>query len=399
MYLELSTSQSDNFIHKTATLFCKGQEVKVYFNFPLCVKNDITNLADPFVISMIFIMMQLGGGTIEIKGADMSFSLRENMLRFSKLWHKWFPDLYEEVYLQGNEVEVTHVTNNRAISTFSGGLDSAFLNYLCCKKIDPQINFDLKRAVLIHGADIPISDSNGFNSVQSKVQRMSEDLDLELVVVGTNIRDYLNNWGHAHGAVIAGILNFFSKSFSYGVTCDYSTLSCTIPNGFNPFTNKYFSTDSFNFVLEGTEYSRSERANIIKEWNVALENLHVCWENPDNSKNCGICEKCIRTKLNFKVAGVDHLECMPFDLELSQILKDSLVTTTHTTDYYKEAILFAIEHNTLPVEWIEQLKKQINRWEKLTNQAPSFITDVYKVLLQIYRKVLLKKRTVKYRAR
>ena len=399
MYLELSTSQREKFIRKTATIFCKEQEIGVYFDFPLSVKEDITDLADPFVISIIFIMMQLGGGRIEVRGADISPSLKDNMLRLSRLWHKWFPDLYKEVYLQGNEVEVTRAANNYAISTFSGGLDSTFLNYLCCKKLDQQINYDLKRAVLIHGADIPITDSSGFNAVQSKVKMMSDDLALELVIVGTNIRDYLINWGHAHGTVIAGILNFFSKSFSYGVTCDYSTLSCTIPNGFNPFTNKYLTTDNFNFVLEGTEYTRTERANIIKDWKVALENLHVCWENSDNSKNCGICEKCVRTKLNFKVVGVDHLDCMPFDLSLSQILKDSLVTTPHTSDYYKEALFFGVEHQTIPLEWVEQLRKQINRWERLTNSASSFTVELYKVLLQIYRKISLKKKTRKYRAK
>ena len=36
-----------------------------------------------------------------------------------------------------------------------------------------------------------------------------------------------------------------------------------------------------------------------------MENLRVCWEGPQRDRNCGVCEKCIRTKLEFLANGLE----------------------------------------------------------------------------------------------
>ncbi len=293
------------------------------------------------------------GGTVEVSGAPLTSTVASNMESFSQIWHSWFPDAYKKVKFVGNLVEDENkILDNSGITTFSGGLDSAYINYYL-KKTENFLS--INRTVLIHGADIPLADVSAFERVFLKCQRMTDDLGLELIIVKTNIRDYLNNWSHSHGSVVAGVLHFFEKKVSHGITCDYSFASFSIPHGFNPFTDKYLSSKTFSFSLGGINVSRTERASQIKDWRVGLENLHVCWEGLNKSVNCGHCEKCIRTKLNFKAVGVDHLACMPSDITLKQVCDDSLVNSEFVLSFYKEALTYGVEHGHFSSQWIEEL--------------------------------------------
>jgi hypothetical protein len=45
----------------------------------------------------------------------------------------------------------------------------------------------------------------------------------------------------------------------------------------------------------------------------------VCWEGVDQGRNCGVCEKCIRTKLNFLAAGIESPECFQEPLTIEDV--------------------------------------------------------------------------------
>ncbi len=62
MRLYLSTMQSDTSYFKLARLSTEKRSFSISFEFPLFLKDDLTDKADPLVISLIFVLMQLGGG-------------------------------------------------------------------------------------------------------------------------------------------------------------------------------------------------------------------------------------------------------------------------------------------------------------------------------------------------
>ncbi len=45
----------------------------------------------------------------------------------------------------------------------------------------------------------------------------------------------------------------------------------------------------------------------------------MCWEGVDQGRNCGVCEKCIRTKLNFLAAGIESPECFQEPLAIEDV--------------------------------------------------------------------------------
>lgn len=386
MYLIISTKETGNQVHKVATL-CKGDEkFTVFFIFGGEVSKYLTDSADPYVLSMIFIAMQLGGGDVNVQGAALSASLKDNLIEFSKVWHRWFPDLYGEVSFSGNIVVDNKIdVKNAIVTTFSGGLDSAYLNYSLVKG-DLAQNSRIRRTILIQGADIPLSEEKAFQNLYKRVSTMTGDLGINLVTLKTNVRDYIKNWEHAYGTVIAGALHFFQSDADYGLTADYSFLSYKIPYGLNPFTDQYLSSKNFQFKVKGVSLSRTDRAAVIKDWSIGLNNLFVCWEGKDRNTNCGKCEKCIRTILNFKAVGVNHLGCMTREVT-EHSLTDSLVRSQLTLSFYKDIAGYGREHKSLPPDLMLALSRQIRRWEVINSANPPLTIRFYKQLLRLNRKL------------
>jgi len=67
----------------------------------------------------------------------------------------------------------------------------------------------------------------------------------------------------------------------------------------NPITNHLLSGGGFEIHTEGAGFTRTQRVALINDYPEIAAKLRVCWEGPLTGGNCGRCEKCIRTKLNF----------------------------------------------------------------------------------------------------
>ena len=56
--------------------------------------------------------------------------------------------------------------------------------------------------------------------------------------------------------------------------------------------------------IDGAVCNRTEKvAWLSQHAEECTDNLRVCWQGPELDRNCGFCEKCIRTKLNFWASG------------------------------------------------------------------------------------------------
>ncbi len=85
------------------------------------------------------------------------------------------------------------------------------------------------------------------------------------------------------------------------------------PWGSHPLTDVLWSTESMRVIHYGAEVTRIQK--IMREIagsRVARDHLRVCWENRRGQSNCGECEKCIRTIVALKIAGVLE-QCPSFD--------------------------------------------------------------------------------------
>jgi hypothetical protein len=60
----------------------------------------------------------------------------------------------------------------------------------------------------------------------------------------------------------------------------------------------------FPIRTTGAAWSRTQKAGAVATNPVVLQHLRVCFERPELGGNCGACEKCFRTKLNFCAVGI-----------------------------------------------------------------------------------------------
>ncbi len=292
-----------------------GKKKKLEFKFPRNEAANITERADPFVHALLFPMMECGG-EFEFD-TPVSRSVIDNVTRFCRIWNMWLPGRCKPITIHAPLVNDDYRPNNRKLITaFSGGLDAAYTAYKYKNGLDEHFKYDLDKSIMLLGADIPLAERESFVMAFRAAKMMTDDLGIVLIPVETNYREQFDiAWGYCFGSVIAATLEFYNKKYFYGASASDDTVDhFQTPWGTNPVTDAYLASDTFHFMVDGYEHSRTQRAEYIKNWSVGLEHLRVCWRNADKSKNCGICEKCVRTMLNFMAVGVSHLPSMPSGL-------------------------------------------------------------------------------------
>lgn len=337
-----------------------GIKKSFWVKIPLSEYKSLTDLSDPWLNILIFKMMEIGGDFF-ITGT-VSKSLISNLEMFSVVWNKWRPDIYKPIRIipEKTIIDKIRVKNNKLITTFSGGVDAAYTAYKYAKNLQNGREYKYDTCVIIHGADIPLKDKSRFDMLYKSSKKMTDDLKLKLIPVLTNYRDYkTEKWGYEFGAVISGVLSFFSKKFAFGAATDADISNFVCPWGMNLITDQFLSSYNFKFISDGIEHSRIERINIIKKWDAFINNMHVCWQNKDGLYNCGNCEKCVRTKLEFLATGVNYLPTMPTQF----LITDLNSIDNNQIRFFKEIYSYAINNKSLSKKILLRLNKYIKKGE------------------------------------
>src|ERR1035437_1718170 len=115
----------DREIEAGATLAAGGRTHRLWWRFPPEWKTARTAWADPFVVGMLFLMME-AGDEVRIEGS-VSPSLLENLERYMAIWRAWDPKRYTLVRMRADhEAEAPAPGTNDVLTTFSGGVDSCY---------------------------------------------------------------------------------------------------------------------------------------------------------------------------------------------------------------------------------------------------------------------------------
>jgi hypothetical protein len=76
--------------------------------------------------------------------------------------------------------------------------------------------------------------------------------------------------------------------------------------GSHPAVDALFSSQRVTLIHEGARFSRVDKVRELASWPTALETLRVCPANVGDQANCGLCEKCLGTRLELLAAGVEE---------------------------------------------------------------------------------------------
>lgn len=176
-------------------------------------------------------------------------------------------------------------------------------------------------------------------------------------MVETNFREFVGPWESVFGSALAAALFQFSGLANVGLIAgdvNYGTVH--LPWGSNLITNPLLSSSRFEIVTDGCGATRCDKVAAIAQIPALRDRLRVCWEGADKSKNCGECEKCRRTYLNFLATGSEPGEFLK-GIDRSR-LAQIRPRNASQRDFLRDIITTA-QANGIRAPWVEELRRNL----------------------------------------
>jgi hypothetical protein len=333
---------------------------RLWYRLLLDYSSFITPSFDSFVVATLLTAMSQS--TDLVVHGEVSPSLLQNLAEFQAAWTCWCPEKYQSIAILA-EVEREQPQDNisKAISAFSGGVDSCFTAFRHRKADSTRVQRPLKAGLMVHWIGRPLKQQQVFNLTTKKSKAMLDSLGMELIPMATNFRELMpHNWDDFHGSAIASCLMLLQRGYTSGLIASsdpYHALN--LPYGSNPITDPLLSSNTFQILHDGAAFTRIEKIREISQWPEALENLMVCWEGSQADRNCGRCEKCIRTILGFRVMGIDLPACFEQDPTDHQVFGIKALKKSQLIELYP--ILAAAKAADISDTWVKALDQCIKR--------------------------------------
>ena len=278
---------------------------------------------DMFALAMLADAMK-AKCALEIRGR-VSEGLISNLLELQQVWSHWWDEL-EPVEIKASGTLRAHPPKEGSVCAFSGGLDAAFTLRQHNKILCGNRSQDIRYAMLVHGFDIAIADEDHFAQAVTQCRASLTDTGVTLVRAASNFRHVSKvKWDFAYGAAVASLLTAFKNKVGAGLIASSHPYGLLRRSGASPVTDHFFGSDSFRVRHDGASHTRTQKADVVGRWHAGRDRLRVCWED-GSDKNCGECEKCIRTSLNFLACGHPIPASLPQSLDLKRMRKITVYT-------------------------------------------------------------------------
>jgi hypothetical protein len=355
----------------------RGIDIVVTHEFDTIVPwSDATPL-DPHVLAIVLYASERG---LDVRAhGPLTRQFMRNVHELILAWKRWRPQVYREI-----RVVPDHVVDARrpallgkAIAAFSGGVDATFTASRHARLLPDVQRYPLTDVLMVHGFDVPLSRPDEFRQLVDRTKPLRDSLGLRLRTIRTNSKELgLQRWDDSFGAEVAACLHMLSHEFDHGLvgsSMEYDAL--LYPVGSNPIIDPLTSGDLMTIVHDGAGHSRTEKVAQIAKDEIATRSLKVCWAGPVQSDNCGVCEKCLRTRLNFLAAGHGTPTC--FRGEIDEALIERIPIKLDVIRREFEGIAAHARANGVKARWLELLDRRIARaWRQTTlRRARRWVSD------------------------
>lgn len=345
---------------------------RLWYRLPSEYRDRLTLSCDPFVVA--YILPAMNQSTNLLVHGEVSPSLLRNLAEFQTAWSCWRPGFYQPIEITAEvEREAENSQGELAVCTFSGGVDSCFTAFRHRMGRCGRTRRHLQAGVMVHGFDIPLEQQSAFDGALAKSKMILDSLDLELIPMASNYRELIKlNWEDTYGGAIASALMLLKNRYSSGLLASaFPYQNLLLPRGSNPVTDQFLSSKSFEFFHDGAGANRLQKIKEIAHWPEALQYLRVCWEGARLDRNCGRCEKCIRTILGFRVLGLGLPPCFEQDVTEAQIRRVRASNAVKLAEL--ELILEAAKAANSSEPWVNALETCITRNRRLNRRQRAIV--------------------------
>jgi hypothetical protein len=207
-----------------------------------------------------------------------------------------------------------------AAAFFSGGVDSL---YTLLERKD-----EIAHAVHIRGFDYRRENLKLAAEIDGRNRAFLEARGKTLIIVESNLRDLYDAVGvHVH---LYHGSHLGSVALALGFERIFVPASLTwaelLPWGSHPVTDPLWGNGAVRLVHHGMEAGRLKKLKRIAVDPGALALMRVCPGFSDYS--CGVCEKCVRTRVALRLAGVGSPNLPPLE-DVSAVRRLRIDSATH----------------------------------------------------------------------
>jgi len=294
---------------------------------------ELSKNSDCWLFLLLPIAMQLGEN-LQIEGAVTAEAI-EAFDRAQRYLLQGHPNMREIKLEVSNLIDdsTQEDDSSRGIGLFfSGGLDSTF----SAETLD-----DIDTLISVWGFDIPATNSGHWQLTLDIIEPYAKELNKDLMVVKTNIRELSNGlveWGgDYHGSALAGVSIALTKHLKKNYLAASRQRSEPDWGHSTELANSY--TTPQHHIEQTGGIKRIAKARAIAD-NPRTTYVRVCYRNVKGLANCGTCKKCVRTRLEFDLINAQY---RPRGLETRPTFKELLSTKGSPWDYlcYLEALTWA----------------------------------------------------------
>jgi hypothetical protein len=315
------------------------------------------------VLCALILHAMAEGREIRLRGAATSQMLL-NLSEFQLAWSRWLPAVYRQVDIDVDSViDRAPVRPQRTMAAFSGGVDSTF-TVLRNSPHSARRPYTVDTVLLVHGFDVALSNSNDLQELIARTAPIRALTSVQLRIVRTNSKELrLQKWEDSFASQLAACMHLFSAEFSnalIGSSEPYDAL--VLPWGSNPVTDHLLSGGELTIVHDGAAFSRTDKIAFLSGVPAALQSLKVCWEGKQQGRNCGVCEKCVRTQLNFLAVGITEAPCFDGPLDLRRIPNISIRNDALRAEF--ASIVQYAEARNIDEEWVRLLRERVRRGKR-----------------------------------
>jgi len=201
----------------------------------------------------------------------------------------------------------------RAGLFLSGGIDS--LAALRTNRLRYPIDHPaaVQDGLLVHGFDIGGVMARGakhhvFDRALEHMAVVAEDAAVTLIPVYTNFRhlcDLRELWLNSFfGAVLAAVGHAFVRRLDRVYIGSSYNLPHLHPCGSHPLLDPEYSSIDLAVRHKDAAMSRLDKHRVVAGWPAAFDHFRVCLANVPDRLNCGVCEKCTRTRTELVALGL-----------------------------------------------------------------------------------------------
>ena len=300
MRIAVREERHSHAVTRTTTFNSLAGQRRVFFEISGDILPPPLQVHDFAVLAALLTAMR-EGRPVHVEG-PVTEQLIRSLEEFQEAWSIWRPRFTPVRITADQIIPAETPSTRRGMFAFSGGVDGTFALLRHHKGRAGLRTARPVGAMLVHGFDIPLGEQQAFDRARANVAKVIAALGMPLSVVRTNWRTEVSrSWPKEYLAGLSACLHQVRGLANVGVLGageDYGHFEPPVGSN-NPITNHLLSGGGFEIHTEGGGFTRTQRVALINDYPEVAAKLRVCWEGPLTGENCGRCEKCIRTKLNF----------------------------------------------------------------------------------------------------